>query len=289
MVGYTDIIYDSSDARLKLYARDYGGAGMPVLCMHGLTRNSADFEWIATHLSGLGYRVIAVDQRGRGKSAWDPEPVYYTPAVYCGDMLKLLGQLGITRSVLIGTSMGGLMAMIMGVMAPQAVIGMVINDIGPEIDKTGLDRIASYTGKGKPVATWADAAERAKETNGIAFPDYHDNDWLDFARRTYAMNADGQLAPAYDPAISNAFATPQPTVAPPDLWGLWDKLEGLPILSIRGGISDLLSADTVTKMGERHAGMTAVTVRNRGHAPMLDESEAVIAIEAFLIEMEGRR
>ena len=282
MAAYTDIVYDSSDARLKLYARDYGGSGRPVLCMHGLTRNSADFEWIAGHLSGLGYRVLSADQRGRGKSGWDPEPAYYTPGVYCQDMFKLLGQLGIARAALIGTSMGGLMAMIMGVMAPQAVAGMVINDVGPELDKAGLDRIAGYTGKGKPVETWADAAERARETNAVAFPDYHDNDWLDFARRTYAETADGQLAPAYDPAISNAFATPQPSVAPPDLWGMWDKLEGLPILSIRGGISDLLSADTVKKMAHRHPGMTAITVLNRGHAPMLDESEAVAAIETFL-------
>ena len=282
MAGYTDIYYDSGDARLKLYARDYGGGGMPVLCMHGLTRNSADFDWIAAHLSGLGYRVIAADQRGRGKSAWDPEPVNYTPLVYCQDMFKLMGQLGIAKAALIGTSMGGLMAMIMGAMAPQTVIGMVINDVGPEIDKTGLDRIAGYTGKGKPVETWADAAERAKETNAIAFPEFHDADWLDFARRTYALNADGLLAPNYDPAISNAFATPEPTVAPPDLWGLWDKLEGLPILTIRGGISDLLSAETVKQMGERHTGMIAATVLNRGHAPMLDESEAVTAIEVFL-------
>ena len=287
MTGYSDIYYDSADGRLKLYARDYGGDGVSVLCMHGLTRNSADFESIAAHLSGLGYRVISADQRGRGKSDWDPEPANYTPGIYCGDMLKLMQHLGIARAVLLGTSMGGLMAMILGVMAPQTVLGMIINDIGPQIDKAGLDRIAGYTGKGKPVETCADAAERARETNAVAFPDYGEADWLAFARRTYAETADGKLAPAYDPAISNAFATPQPAVAPPDLWGMWDKLEGLPVLSIRGGISDLLSAETVAQMGDRHQGMIAVTVPGHGHAPMLDEPVAVAAIEVFLSSLKG--
>ncbi|ESQ90201.1 alpha/beta hydrolase [Asticcacaulis sp. AC460] len=279
--SYSDIRYQSADTRLTLYARDYGGSGMPVLCMHGLTRNSADFEWIAGHLS-TRYRVISVDQRGRGKSQWDDQPAHYTPGVYVQDMFKLLGDLGIPRAALIGTSMGGLMGMIMGAFAPQMVIGMVINDVGPEIDPAGLARIASYTGRGVAVTTWEDAAARAKETNGVAFPDYHDDDWLAFARRTYEVRPDGTIAPAYDPAISQAFATPEPTVAPPDLWGMWDKLEGLPILAVRGEISDLLSAETLKQMGERHAGMQAVTVRNRGHAPMLDEGEAVTAIETFL-------
>ncbi|MBW8882650.1 MAG: alpha/beta hydrolase [Asticcacaulis sp.] len=297
--AYEDVWYQSADTRLKLYARDYGGTGMPVLCMHGLTRNSADFEWIAAHLatalkqrSGSApekcYRVISVDQRGRGRSEWDPEPANYNPGVYVQDMFKLMSELGIARAALIGTSMGGLMAIIMGSFAPQAVIGMVINDVGPEIDPAGLKRIAGYTGRGAPVMTWDEAAERAREVNEIAFPDYRHEDWLGFARRTYAVNADGQLAPAYDPAISNAFAAPQPNVAPPDLWGLWDTLDGIPILSLRGGLSDLLSAETVKQMAERHAGMQAVTVRGRGHAPMLDEPVAVAAMDAFLKDLEAR-
>ena len=284
---YSDIWYQSADTRLQLYARDYGGPGMPVLCMHGLTRNSADFEWIAAHLSQR-YRVISVDQRGRGKSQWDDQPANYNPGIYVQDMFKLMGDLGLAKTAIIGTSMGGLMAMIIGNIAPQAVIGMVINDVGPELDPAGLARIAGYTGKGGVVGSWAEAAQRAKEVNGVAFPDYHDYDWLDFARRTYAVDSHGIIAPAYDPAIANAFATPEPTVAPPDLWGMWDRLEGLPILAVRGGISDLLSADTLKQMAERHTGMEAVTVANRGHAPMLDEGEAVTAIELFLAQLETR-
>ncbi len=293
---YKDIWYDSADLRLKLYARDYGGAsngqGTPVICMHGLTRNSADFESIATHLSER-YRVISVDQRGRGKSHWDPEPAYYNPAVYVQDMFKLMGDLGITRAVLIGTSMGGIMAMIMGSMAPQAVIGMVINDVGPVIDLAGLERIKSYVGKSPPITSWLDAAARARETNGVAFPDYTDHDWLAFARRTYHVGPDDVPVSSYDPAISGAFdpdkpATVQPTLAPPDMWGLWDTLKPIPVLAIRGGLSDLLSAETLTEMGARHPDTRLVTVPNRGHAPMLDEPIAVAAIDDFIQALEAR-
>ena len=290
--AYSDIWYQSADTRLKLYARDYGGTGMPVLCMHGLTRNSADFEWIAAYLAKR-YRVISVDQRGRGKSQWDDQPGNYNPGMYVQDMFKLMGELGLARTAIIGTSMGGLMAMIMGAMAPQAVIGMVINDVGPEIDPVGLKRIAGYTGKGVVVSSWAEAALRAKDVNGIAFPNYRDEDWLDFARRTYEVDAQGLIKPAYDLAIAKAFAPPDPdaepapAVAPPDLWGMWDALEGLPILTVRGELSDLLSAQTLEKMAERHAGMAQATITGRGHAPMLDEGEAVMAIDQFLMKLEA--
>ncbi len=284
MTAYSDVFYDSHDLRLKLYARDYGGQGMPVICMHGLSRNSADFEWLAAHLSER-YRVIVVDQRGRGKSGWDAETANYTPALYVQDMFKLMGDLGIARAVLIGTSMGGIMAMIMAMIAPQAVIGMVINDVGPEIDVAGLERIKSYVGKSPPIRSWADAAARAKQTNDVAFPDYSDDDWLAFARRTYHVDETGIPVSSYDPGISAAFDPDGPVVAPPDMWGIWETLKEIPVLGVRGGLSDLLSEATFGRMLETHPGMRAVTVANRGHAPMLDEPEAVTAIDAFLADM----
>jgi len=287
MQTYTDVYYPSADQRLTLYARDYGvpfDDAPTVLCLHGLTRNSADFEWIAAHLSRR-YRVIAADQRGRGLSDWDPEPANYTPAVYSLDMLGLLNHLGIARTAIIGTSMGGLMAMILGVTARGRLSGLVINDVGPDIEATGLARIASYTGKTKPAANWADAAEIARFINEIAFPDYGPDDWMAFARRLF-REKDGVPVTAYDPAISGAFKPQSDApVAPPDLWPMWDGLQGLPVLAIRGALSDLLSPATLDRMGERHAGMLAVTVPNRGHAPMLDEPEAVAAIDAFLANL----
>lgn len=291
MAQYNDIWYDSHDLRLKLYARDYGGPnngqGTPVICMHGLSRNSADFEHIAAHLSET-HRVISVDQRGRGRSDWDPEPVNYNPALYVQDMFKLMGDLGLSRAILIGTSMGGIMAMIMAAMAPQAVIGMVINDVGPVIDVAGLERIKSYVGKSPPITSWADAAARAKETNGVAFPDYTDHDWLAFARRTYHADANDVPVSSYDPAISGAFDPDAPTVAPPDMWGLWDGVKSVPVLAVRGALSDLLSAETLAEMGTRHPDIRLLTVPGRGHAPMLDEPIAVAAINSFMTELEAR-
>jgi pimeloyl-ACP methyl ester carboxylesterase len=285
VTAYSDVFYDSHDLRVKLYARDYGGSGMPVICMHGLSRNSADFEWLAAHLAPH-YRVVVVDQRGRGKSGWDTETANYSPALYVQDMFKLMGDLGIARAALIGTSMGGIMAMIMGMIAPQAVIGMVINDVGPEIDVAGLERIKSYVGKSPAIRSWADAAARAKQTNDVAFPDYTDEDWLAFARRTYHVDDAGVPISSYDPGISAAFDPNGPVVAPPDMWGIWETLKDIPLLGVRGGLSDLLSEATFGRMLETHPGMRAVTVANRGHAPMLDEPEAVSAIDAFLADLE---
>lgn len=285
MSAYSDVYYDSHDLRVRLYARDYSGHGMPVICMHGLSRNSTDFEVIAPRLAEC-YRVITVDQRGRGKSGWDTEPANYSPALYVQDMFKLMGELGIARAALIGTSMGGIMAMIMAMIAPQAMIGMVINDVGPEIDVKGLERIKSYVGKSPPITSWADAAARAKQTNAVAFPDYSDDDWLAFARRTY-HERDGIPVSSYDPGISGAFDPDGPVVAPPDMWGIWETLKEIPVLGVRGELSDLLSEATFGRMLETHPGMRAVTVANRGHAPMLDEPEAISAIEAFLADLAG--
>lgn len=288
MNAYTDLRYPSADGRLTLYARDYAGPagydGPPVLCLHGLTRNSADFGALADHLSAT-YRVIVPDQRGRGLSDNDPEAMNYQPGIYVQDMFALLDRLDVARCGVIGTSMGGIMGMVMGMLAPQRLIGLVLNDVGPELDPAGLARIAAYTGKGGAAKDWAaqdwaEAAERCRATNAQAFPDYGEADWLAFAHRTYRDTPAGPV-PAYDPDIAKPFAAAE-GAAPPDMWAIWDKLQGLPILAIRGGLSDLLAAKTLTQMQARHTDMTALTVAHRGHAPMLDEPEAVAAIDAFL-------
>ncbi|MCB2074427.1 MAG: alpha/beta hydrolase [Novosphingobium sp.] len=280
---YEDIRYPSADGRLQLYARDYPGAGPAVVMMHGLTRNSADFASLAGRLAGR-HRVIVPEQRGRGSSDWDSDPANYTPAVYCGDMLGLIARLGLDRPVLIGTSMGGLMAMMMGAMSPDAYCGIVINDIGPAVEQAGLDRIAQYVGLDGDVKNWDDAVTYARSTNGSAFPDYGDDDWAEFARRLFREDAAGTPRLAYDPAISGGLEGDEPSTVPPDLWPMWDALAPLPVLAIRGALSDVLSAETQAEMGRRHPGMDAVTVPRVGHAPMLDEPAAVEAIERFLAE-----
>ena len=200
-------------------------------------------------------------------------------------MLGLLGQLDIPKTAIIGTSMGGLMAMVMALVAKDRMSAVVINDVGPDIEAAGLARIASYTGKTEPAKTWADATRITQFINEVAFPDYGPDDWATFAKQLFREEG-GVPVPAYDPAIA-AGLKPQSDapVAPPDLWPMWDALQGVPVLAIRGALSDLLSPATLAKMGERHEGMLAVTVPNRGHAPMLNEPEAVAAIDAFLAQL----
>jgi len=301
MVGgvtdYREHRYTSACGRLELFARDYGapdrdgdGSGRPLLLMHGLTRNSADFEPLAAHLAPA-YRLIVPDQRGRGLSQDDPDPANYRPDVYAGDMFALLASLKIESPALIGTSMGGLMAMVMNAMQPGAFPAIVFNDVGPELAPEGLARIGSYVGGGSSFANWDEAARACAAINAQAFPDFVEADWQQWARRTCRVLDDGRIAFAYDPAIAQGFANVGTDGEPgeqEDLWPLWEMLGETPVLVIRGALSDLLAPDTVTSMKQRHQGpFTHVDVPNRGHAPLLDEPEALSAITAFLKEHCG--
>ncbi|WP_340589167.1 alpha/beta hydrolase [Erythrobacter alti] len=286
MMEYREHRYTSACGRLKLFARDYGGNGKPVLMMHGLTRNSADFEPLAEHLAPR-YRLIVPDQRGRGLSQDDPDPAKYRPDIYAGDMFALLASLEIEHPAIIGTSMGGLMAMVMNAMQPGAFPAIVFNDIGPELAPEGLARIGSYVGGGSSFADWDEAARACADINGQAFPDFAGVDWMAWARRTCRTLPDGRLAFAYDPEIAQGFADigdgPQE-----DLWPLWQMLGETPVLALRGALSDLLTLDTVARMKELHKGpFDHADVPNRGHAPLLDEPVAVAAITAFLKEHYG--
>lgn len=278
--------YRSACGRLDLHARIYdGGRGTDqpaLLLMHGLTRNSADFEPLAEHLAP-GYRLVVPDQRGRGLSDYDSDPANYRPDIYAADMFALLDGLGIARAGLIGTSMGGLIAMIMAATQPDRIAGVIMNDIGPQIEAAGLARIQGYVGPTQDAADWDEAAARCAAVNAVALPDFGPQDWLAFARRTCIETPAGRIRFAYDPAIALSTQGAQPATLPPDLWPLWDMLAEKPVLVLRGGHSDLLSAATVAEMGKRHRGaFSAVDVPNRGHAPILDEPVALSAIEAFL-------
>ncbi len=285
MADYTDHFYKSADGRLTLFARDYAcdTDKTPLLLMHGLTRNSADFEPLVAHLVG-DYRLIVADQRGRGLSDYDGDPANYNPVIYAADMGVLLDGLGIEKAVAIGTSMGGLMAMVMTQMMPGRLTAIVLNDVGPEVDMAGIRRIQSYVGGGgAPASDWDSAAQAAAAINGVAFPDYGQDDWMAFARRTYREDADGVPFLSYDKAIAAGMQDGDLTAVPPDLWPAWDAMGDIPVLAIRGAHSDLLSPEILAQMAVRHTGdFTAVTVPNRGHAPMLDEAEALGAILQFV-------
>lgn len=279
MADFSEVRFPGADGRLSLFARDYGGEGVPLVLMHGLTRNSADFESLASRLQGR-FRVVVPDQRGRGQSDRDDNPANYALPMLCADTLGLIARTGLDRPVLVGTSMGGLMAMGMAAANPAAFRGLVLNDVGPQVEAEGLARIAGYAGKAEAIASWDEAAAYARRINETAFPHYTQAQWQAFARRMFREQPDGSLVLDYDPAIASAGGD-----APiPDLWPVWEALASLPVLAIRGGTSDILSAATLVRMAERHPRMTACTVPGVGHAPMLDEPEAIAAIEAFLAQ-----
>jgi len=283
MPGYEEKFFQSRDG-LRLYYRDYGGAfdRAPVLCLHGLTRNCRDFESVAASIAPHR-RVITVDQRGRGRSQYDPAWLNYHPGTYVTDMWALLDQLSIRRAILIGTSLGGLMAILMAAMRPQALAGVVLNDIGPELDPTGAQRIANYAGRLAPVRTWADAVDQVKQTFGLALPDYGDAQWREFAEKSFIEDASGVPRLAADPRIGDALRSiPAPPGATQGMWLAFCALRNVPTLAIRGAHSDLLSENTFDRMQRELPHLKRVTVPNRGHPPQLDEPEAREALRLFL-------
>lgn len=289
--GFEERVIATVDG-LALYARDYPPllpeTGAPVICLHGLTRNSRDFEVIAPRIAALGRRVIVPDMRGRGKSANDPDPAHYVPAVYAQDVLKLMDALGVAKAVFVGTSMGGIITMVIGTTAPDRVAASVLNDVGPRLSTAGLARIASYVGHVQPVASWAEAAEAARATNGAAFPDRLDDEafWDAFARRTFHARDDGQLELDYDPHIALAFADFDEDAPPADLTPYFTALAANPMLSVSGAASDILTADAVAHMREVNPKLETVSIANVGHAPMLDEPAAWDALLGFLARVD---
>jgi pimeloyl-ACP methyl ester carboxylesterase len=280
---YEDRYWTSSDG-LNLHYRNYpgpaGGAALPVLCLHGLTRNARDFAALADELCEHR-RVIVPEMRGRGLSGYAPDSDSYNPLTYVADVEKLLEEQGITRFIAIGTSMGGLMTMLMAQHRPGRIAAVVMNDIGPEIEAAGLARIAGYVGQGRSYPTWVHAARALETVHSAAFPDYDLDQWLEMAKRTMVVTQNGRIGYDYDMAIAEPFAKPG-NAAPPNLWLAFEALAGVPMLLVRGELSDLLSADTVRRMGARNPAMRTITVPRVGHAPTLDEPEVRAAIRALL-------
>lgn len=284
---YEDRYWTSSDG-LNLHYRNYpgpeAGAKLPVLCMHGLTRNARDFALLAEDLAATR-RVIVPEMRGRGLSAYAPDSDTYSPVTYVADVEKLLAEQNITRFVVIGTSMGGLMTMLMAAASPGRMAAVVMNDIGPEVDAAGLSRISAYVGQGRSYPTWVHAARGLEAVHSPAFPDYDLDQWLEMAKRTMVVTQNGRIGFDYDMAIAEPFAKPG-NAAPPNLWLAFEALGGVPMLLVRGALSDLLSEDTVRQMGVRNPAMRTITVPRVGHAPTLDEPEVRAAIHALLDEAE---
>ena len=251
-----------------------------MLCLPGLTRNARDFEGVAARLAGE-WRVLCPDMRGRGDSAYAKDTATYNPMQYVDDVSLLLEDQGIERFAVIGTSLGGLMTMVMGMMMPERIAGAVLNDIGPVIEPRGLARIRDYVGQGRSFPTWMHAARALEETQGLAFPDFEIADWLRLAKRVMTVGGNTRIVFDYDMKIAEPLAAMDPDNQA-DLWPGIDALADKPVLVLRGALSDILSQATLDEMARRLKHAEVVSLPRIGHAPTLDEPEAAAAIERLL-------
>ena len=288
---FSDKSWESADG-LTLHFRDYPGDEMrpAVLCLHGLTRNARDFEDLAAHVAGQGWRVIVPDMRGRGESEYSSDSATYALPNYIDDLTRLLKQEGIERVVAIGTSMGGLMIMLLAAQRPELFAAVVLNDVGPVVENEGLDRIRSYVGQGRNFPTWVHGARALAELHGEAHPNFALDDWLTMAKRTLTVCSNGRIAFDYDMKIAEpilnaeAAASPEESVAP-DLWPMIDALADKPSVLVRGALSNILSPATLERMQQALPRARVINVLHTGHAPTLDEPEVRAAIDLLLQEV----
>jgi pimeloyl-ACP methyl ester carboxylesterase len=277
---------------LRLHVRDWRPpdetARLPVVCLPGLARSGADFDDLAMALANdplRPRRVLAIDSRGRGKSDYDPNPANYNLAVELGDVLAVVTALGIGQAVFVGTSRGGLLTMLLATARPAAIAGCVLNDIGPEIDMTGLLRIKGYVGKLPEPANFDDAARIMKQVMGEQFPKLSNEAWLAWARRSF-KEAGGRLVPDYDVKLTATLAEVDANKPLPSMWKEFDALAGVPMMVVRGANSDILSPATLAAMQARHPRMQSLEVPDQGHAPLLAEPEVIGKIAAFVAKCE---
>jgi pimeloyl-ACP methyl ester carboxylesterase len=279
---------------LKLHVEIFGSteaAPPPVVCLPGLARTSADFEVLAVALSHdreRPRRVIAVDSRGRGRSDYDPDPLHYHPAIELGDLISVIAALDLGPAVFVGTSRGGILAMLLASARPAGIAGVVLNDIGPVIEVEGLARIRGYVGRLPEPGSFADGARILRQTFAAQFPKLSEEGWMAFARRTFKMQG-GKLVSTYDPRIAETLQPTDPPQPLEPLWPQFDALSGIPLMVIRGANSDILSVATVEAMRARRPDMVAIEIPDQGHAPLLAEREVIGAIASFVVQCEAAR
>jgi pimeloyl-ACP methyl ester carboxylesterase len=287
MASWVDGYWWSNDG-LRLHYRDYPGdpSKPPILCIPGLTRNARDFEGVAERLGGE-WRLICVELRGRGESAYAKDPMTYVPLTYLQDMEALIRELKLERFVLFGTSLGGLLTMLLAAADNERIAGALLNDIGPVLDEAGLERIRSYVGKSQNWPTWLHAARFIAGMQRDRYPDWGIEQWLTYAKRLCKLTPSGRITFDYDMRIAEPFKLPGGDTGF-DLWTAFRGLNGIPSLLVRGELSDLLSEATVAKMTTEHKALKSIVVPRVGHAPTLDEPEAAVAIDALLKRVERK-
>jgi pimeloyl-ACP methyl ester carboxylesterase len=281
--AWRDHYWWSNDG-VRLHARVYdgpeGGSALPLLCIPGLTRNARDFDALAPHLAQRA-RVYVLNLRGRGDSGYAKDALSYVPLTYVQDVVALLTGEEIERFVSVGTSLGGLVTVLLGATQPGRLAGAVLNDIGPDIDPRGLARIRGYVGQATSYPTWVHAARAIGIANADVYPGWSLEDWLVMAKRTHKLTREGRIVPDYDSNIAQPFKVPGGEVGV-DLWPAFDALRTVPTLLLRGERSDIFAADAAQTLAARLPQARLVTVPGVGHAPTLDEPEAVAAIDTLL-------
>jgi pimeloyl-ACP methyl ester carboxylesterase len=283
MAEWEDGYWWSKDG-LRLHYRDYLAAGRtrqpPIVCLPGLTRNARDFAELADRLAGR-HRMILVELRGRGESAPAKDPMSYVPQTYVEDLEALIGQRALDRFILFGTSLGGMLSMVLTAMHPDKVAGVLLNDIGPVIDPAGLARIKAYVGRGTSFPTWLHAARGLADVHRIAYPDYGTDEWLAMAKRLCRLTPAGRIVLDYDSSLAEPLKMPG-AEAPPDMWSLLEALKPVPSLLVRGALSDILSAETADRMAAELPLMERLELPRVGHAPTLSEPGCDAAIDRLL-------
>jgi pimeloyl-ACP methyl ester carboxylesterase len=270
---------------IRLHYRDYPGPlqGPPLLCLPGLTRNARDFAEFAERMSPR-FRVLSFEFRGRGESGHDPEPQRYLPITYAHDTIALLDHVGVAEAVFVGTSLGGIVTMLIAVLDEDRIAAAILNDVGPEVDESGLERIRNYVGRGTAgFSTWAEAAAAVRAYQGGLPGSWSEEQWQALARRLSSERGDGVIHLDYDPAIAEPFRN---SSAPINMWPMFDALACKPVLVLRGEHSDLLTPECLAAMDSRSPNVITVTVPGMPHPPELTEPEAVAAIDAFLAEVD---
>ncbi|MEO0387524.1 MAG: alpha/beta hydrolase [Pseudomonadota bacterium] len=258
------------------------GAGFPVLCLAGLTRDARDFDAIAAHLAPR-YRVLRLDSRGRGRSDWAPNPVEsYQVPVEAADAAALLDHLGLSQVAVLGTSRGGFLGMVLAATRPGLLTGLILNDVGAVVEGAGMKRIANYLGRAYTAPDFDTLARQLQSAYAADFPGTDLGIWQT-AARAMAHDDGGKPVLSYDPALRDAFLkdfdAENPTL---DLWPLFEAVGSVPVLCLRGANSDILSAPVAAEMAARNPAVTLTEVPDRGHVPFLDEPAATAAIDAFL-------
>lgn len=290
---FTDVYCKSSDG-LKIHATDAGphdGETLPVLCLPGLTRTTADFEVLAAALANdakAPRRVIAIDYRGRGLSDHDADPAKYSVPIEAGDVTAVAASLGIAKAILVGTSRGGIISMLLAATKPDLLAGVILNDVGPALEIGGLLRIKGYIGDKTFPANWDIVVRRLKALFGRDFPNLSDDDWMAWARRSF-RDVDGKLQRTYDRKLSGAFDGIERAKPPPPAWKLFDAMKNVPLMVVHGGRSDLLSLQGVKDMQARRPDIDLVTVADQGHAPLLADAPTMTRIAAFCARCDAGR